>query len=369
MPGPGPSREVINRRLLADHVYDRLMVELVDGRLEAGARVGIDALAREFGVSPTPVREALARIEWTGLVTRVALKGYRVAPPFTVEDLRQLFEARRVIEPATASAAAVHTTSELCTGLEHDLEDLRTAPRGPSFADFRRYWEADERFHRRIAEHSGNRYLLRAYSALGGQVQRYRFFVGRGVTDAQPTVHEHREILAAVRTGTRAPRVRRWTGTSRGSGSEPWRTTRRSTDRPTGARVVRAATPGTRPVLRLAARAVLPATSMTSVVAVPLLGPTDPLPHRPRRIVVAGTSGSGKTTLARRVGPVLDVPHVEIDALFHGPGWDAAADLPGRRAPLRGRTRVGDGVAVPGRARAPGRPGRPARVARPAAAS
>jgi adenylate kinase family enzyme len=54
---------------------------------------------------------------------------------------------------------------------------------------------------------------------------------------------------------------------------------------------------------------------------VPLLGAADPLSHRPRRILVAGTSGSGKTTLAARVAAALQVPHVEIDALFHGPGW------------------------------------------------
>jgi adenylate kinase family enzyme len=47
----------------------------------------------------------------------------------------------------------------------------------------------------------------------------------------------------------------------------------------------------------------------------------DPLPHRPARVLVAGTSGSGKTTLAAQVGVVLDLPHVELDALFHGPGW------------------------------------------------
>lgn len=53
----------------------------------------------------------------------------------------------------------------------------------------------------------------------------------------------------------------------------------------------------------------------------PLLGADDELPPRPRRVLVAGTSGAGKTTLAARIGRVLDVPHVEIDALCHGPGW------------------------------------------------
>jgi adenylate kinase family enzyme len=52
-----------------------------------------------------------------------------------------------------------------------------------------------------------------------------------------------------------------------------------------------------------------------------VLGPDDPLPARPSRVLVAGTSGSGKTTLASRVAAVLGVPHTEIDALYHGPGW------------------------------------------------
>ncbi|MHB8295456.1 MAG: hypothetical protein ACYDH5_12680 [Acidimicrobiales bacterium] len=54
-----------------------------------------------------------------------------------------------------------------------------------------------------------------------------------------------------------------------------------------------------------------------------LLGAGDDLPRRPRRVLVAGTAGSGKTTMAARLGPVLGVPHVEIDALFQ-----SAATLP-----------------------------------------
>ncbi|HEY0640211.1 MAG TPA: AAA family ATPase [Pseudonocardiaceae bacterium] len=53
----------------------------------------------------------------------------------------------------------------------------------------------------------------------------------------------------------------------------------------------------------------------------PLLGPADPLPHRPRRIAVSGTSGAGKSALARTVAAVTGSPYQELDALYHGPGW------------------------------------------------
>ena len=60
----------------------------------------------------------------------------------------------------------------------------------------------------------------------------------------------------------------------------------------------------------------------------PLLAADDPLPGCPRRVLVAGTSGSGKTTLAARISVVLQVPHVEIDALFHGPAWTPRPTFP-----------------------------------------
>jgi adenylate kinase family enzyme len=52
-----------------------------------------------------------------------------------------------------------------------------------------------------------------------------------------------------------------------------------------------------------------------------VLTASDPLPHRPRRIAVAGVSGSGKSTLSARIAEILDLPYTEIDGLFHGPDW------------------------------------------------
>ncbi|MCU1530064.1 MAG: family ATPase [Frondihabitans sp.] len=52
-----------------------------------------------------------------------------------------------------------------------------------------------------------------------------------------------------------------------------------------------------------------------------MLGPHDPLPHAPRRVLVAGVTGTGKTTFAARVAPLVGGTHTEIDGLFHGPRW------------------------------------------------
>ncbi len=58
-----------------------------------------------------------------------------------------------------------------------------------------------------------------------------------------------------------------------------------------------------------------------------MLTAASPLPRRPRRVLVAGVSGAGKTTLAGRIGTLLDIPHTELDSLFHGPNWLPRADF------------------------------------------
>src|SRR5690606_8264981 len=68
------STYAVSRSVLADQIYNALLQWLMDGRLQPGDRVSIDGMAREFNVSPTPVREALARLESTGMVAREAMR-------------------------------------------------------------------------------------------------------------------------------------------------------------------------------------------------------------------------------------------------------------------------------------------------------
>lgn len=197
-PRPG----IIRPRLVVDDVYDQLVVLIVDGHVAPEEPLSIDALAREFGVSTSPLREALARLESTGLIRRAAMRGYRVAPALEAGELRELLDARLLIEPAAArSAAAAPSRAQTVTALDAAVDSLTTAPRGSSYESFREYYEADRRFHQAVVHGTGNRFVEQAYDALGGQFQRFRLFSGRGVTDAESTIAEHQAVRDAIDRG------------------------------------------------------------------------------------------------------------------------------------------------------------------------
>lgn len=187
------------RTSLSDRVYDVLMAQLMDGALHPEQPLGIDALTRTLEVSQTPIREALARLEATGLVRREALRGYRVAPLFTDRELDDLMTARAVVEPACTRYATLRMPEETFNELSATIEALRTIPHGPADHGVRAYWRADERFHECIVDAADNAFLRGAHRSIGGNVQRFRLFSERGVTDAAAAVQEHTAVLDAMR--------------------------------------------------------------------------------------------------------------------------------------------------------------------------
>jgi len=199
----------LRRQLLRDEVYDALLDMLLEQRLAPGGSLSIDGLARELGVSPTPVREALAFLEHTGLVTRTALKGYGVAPHLSVEQLEELVDARTVLETEALRRAA--PSEGLLPQLRADhaghlaaataMVEAWTPDAPPPASVMRGYFEADWAFHLTIVETSGNRYLRQMLQALGTHLHRLVQSAGRGVTDWQAALAEHETILLALESG------------------------------------------------------------------------------------------------------------------------------------------------------------------------
>src|SRR5690625_5350754 len=86
------------RRRASEGVYDRLRELVLENRLPPDERISIDAVARELGVSQTPVREAIRQLEGDRLVVRVPGKGYQTTPLLDRNGLRDLFEFRLLVE-------------------------------------------------------------------------------------------------------------------------------------------------------------------------------------------------------------------------------------------------------------------------------
>lgn len=195
----------VERRGLRDHVYERILGLLLSGEVAPGARLSIDTIARQLHVSPTPVREAMVQLERTGLVTREALKGYRVAPPLRPSQLRELFDARLMLE-TTATRLATPATPEMVRELRAAQQAHRAVGErvmaamagGDSDVGLTTaYFAADAAFHRVVFDHCGNHYLREMSETLGAQLHRMRQAAVHGVTDVREAIAEHEAVVDA----------------------------------------------------------------------------------------------------------------------------------------------------------------------------
>ena len=142
-------------RAAVARVYSALRIPIVDGEMPPGTRIKIDAVARDLGVSQTPVREALQRLESDDLLVYTPGRGYRTTPMLDFKGLRSLFEFRLLVEPWAARSVATDRLSNPGPALAKELADFeRIADRD---GDVRQMMLAhDAHFHDMILAAAGN---------------------------------------------------------------------------------------------------------------------------------------------------------------------------------------------------------------------
>ncbi len=181
---------------IVDRVYDALRERIIEGALAGGVRLRQESLADELGVSRTPLREALRRLESEGLVELETNRGARVVE-VTVADMLASYEARLLLEPPAAARAA--TTRSLADQMR--MRAAIAAHRSASTTTA--LFEANRSFHVALVEASGNAILGRIAALLwatrlGSAVyQRQRMTPLEAARDAD----EHEAISDAVDAG------------------------------------------------------------------------------------------------------------------------------------------------------------------------
>jgi DNA-binding GntR family transcriptional regulator len=184
---------------LAEHVYQLLKAEVINDDFRAEERIVIETVALRLGVSPTPVREALARLAGEQLVSFRAYVGYAVLPPLSISELDDLFEAREIIETAAAVRACERSNEAVLASLIEIDERIRTGTYGKDhYSDFAAFVNNNQRFHETLLDGAQNPALRRAFDALNYEARMARRTRGRGIPDLDLICAEHAAIIDAL---------------------------------------------------------------------------------------------------------------------------------------------------------------------------
>lgn len=184
----------LSRVSLPTQIYQLLKRRIVTNDLALGLKLTEQQLAKELGVSRTPIREALNRLIQDGLVTASPGRGAFVAT-FQPYDIVEFFEVREALEGMAARLAASRITREALTRLRRQLEAGVAHGERDGYTG---YLEADRKFHEAVTSASGNRHLCQLMGALRERIQilRHRSVVLPG--RARKSFQEHLNIIEAL---------------------------------------------------------------------------------------------------------------------------------------------------------------------------
>ena len=179
---------------LRDVVFNTLRRAILKGELEPGERLMEIALANKLGVSRTPIREAIRKLELEGLVIMIPRKGAEVAK-ITEKDLRDVREVRTSLELLSIELACDRITSEELVELKQTCRAFEEALKGDDLTEMA---EKDVAFHDVIFKATKNARLIQILNNLREQMYRYRMEYLKDKNFHQRLVEEHRMIVSAI---------------------------------------------------------------------------------------------------------------------------------------------------------------------------
>jgi DNA-binding GntR family transcriptional regulator len=181
---------------IRDQIYEAIQESIVNNSYKPGEELQIDRLAEEFGVSTTPIREALIRLESSGLVNLIPNKGARVTA-FREEDIRDTWEIRKLLEPYAAGLTAALDVNLEIQELNAAFETLEKGTQ-----DGNLYIQSDIRLHELLYTHLSNELLKETLHNILQRSMRMRYFA-EDVSKmhdqvVQEVISEHKRILQAL---------------------------------------------------------------------------------------------------------------------------------------------------------------------------
>lgn len=183
----------IERRALHEDLADTLREAIIHGEFAPGAKISEKDLCERFGVSRTPVREALKILTTEGLVQLTQNRGASITP-LTRQDIRDAFPVMAALEALSGELSAKAATDEQIARMTHLQAEMRAMfEKG----DRKGYFAINEEIHQLILQAAGNPVLARMIRSVSAQVRRARYRANLSRERWAAAIDEHDEILAA----------------------------------------------------------------------------------------------------------------------------------------------------------------------------
>lgn len=179
---------------LRDVVFNTLRKAILTGELKPGERLMEIHLANRLGVSRTPIREAIRKLELEGLVIMIPRRGAEVAQ-ITEKSLKDVLEVRRALDALCVELACERITEEGKVKLREACSEFEKATKT---GDVTAIAEADVALHDIIVEATGNARLIQLINNLSEQMYRYRFEYIKDESRHEKLVEEHRMIYESI---------------------------------------------------------------------------------------------------------------------------------------------------------------------------
>jgi DNA-binding GntR family transcriptional regulator len=186
--------EVNEYKPLREVVFDVVRKSILEGRFSPGERLMETQLAEDLGVSRTPVREAIRKLELEGLVVMVPRRGAYVAS-LSVRDISETFEIRAALEGLAASLAVEKITPEELEAMEVNVHKMSQCI---DKKEVGKIAEIDEEFHDILIKAGRNERLSQMISSLREQIKRFREASLTNPQRQSLVLGEHRQILEAI---------------------------------------------------------------------------------------------------------------------------------------------------------------------------
>lgn len=180
---------------LRDVVFNTLRQAILTGELKPGERLMEIHLANRLGVSRTPIREAIRKLELEGLVTMIPRRGAEVAQ-ITEKSLKDVLEVRRALDALSVELACDRITPEELEALGDACDAFEAATRTH---DAKKIAQADVALHDIIVRATSNTRLIQLVNNLSEQMYRYRFEYIKDESTHKGLIEEHRIIFESIR--------------------------------------------------------------------------------------------------------------------------------------------------------------------------